>query len=47
MDESELIAERRRLKRSRSWWRGAAIIVAAGLIAVAACGSDLARRYQP
>lgn len=47
MDEGELIAERRRLKRSRSWWRGAAIVVAAAAIAVAAGGSDLARRYQP
>jgi len=47
MDEGELIAERRRLKRSRSWWRGAAIVVAAVAIAVAAGGSDLARRYQP
>jgi len=47
MDEGELIAERRRLKRSRSLWRGAAILVAAGAIAVAAGGSDLARSYQP
>ncbi|MCA3262468.1 MAG: signal peptide peptidase SppA [Telmatospirillum sp.] len=47
MDEGELIAERRRLKRSRSWWRGAAIVVGAAMIAVAAGGSDLARRYQP
>jgi protease-4 len=47
MDEGELIAERRRLKRSRSLWRGAAILVAAATIAVAAGGSDLARSYQP
>jgi protease-4 len=47
MNEGELIAERRRLKRSRSLWRGAAIVVAAAAVAVAAGGSDLARSYQP
>ncbi len=47
MTEAELIAERRRLKRSRSLWRGGAIVVATLAIAALIGGSDLARSYQP
>jgi protease-4 len=47
MNEAELLAERRRLKRSRSYWRAGALFVAAAAIAVLAGRSDLARSYQP
>ena len=47
MNEAELIAERRRLKRSRSLWRGGAILVAAAALAVFVGRSDLAASYQP
>jgi protease IV len=47
MTEAELIAERRRLKRSRSLWRGGAIVVATLAIAALIGRSDLAGSYQP
>jgi protease-4 len=47
MIEPELIADRRRVRRSRAFWRGGAILLGAGLLAVAAGHSELARDYSP
>ena len=47
MNDPELLVERRRLKRSRSLWRAASVLVAAGAIALLAGGSDIARNYGP
>jgi len=47
MNEAELIAERRRLKRSRAFWRGGAIAVAAAALAVFVGRSEFAASYQP
>ncbi|MFM7347350.1 MAG: signal peptide peptidase SppA [Tagaea sp.] len=47
MTDPELIVDRRRLRRSRSLWRGAAILLGVGVLAVAAGRSELARDYSP
>ena len=47
MDDPELLAERRRLKRSRSFWRTACVLVVAGAIALVAGRTGLATRFSP
>ncbi|MCA3244896.1 MAG: signal peptide peptidase SppA [Azospirillum sp.] len=47
MTDSELIADRRRVRRSRSFWRAAAILLGVGVVAVAVGRTDLAREYSP
>ncbi|MBL8806006.1 MAG: signal peptide peptidase SppA [Rhodospirillales bacterium] len=47
MDDPELLAERRRLKRSRSFWRTACVLAVAGAIAFVAGRSGLATRFTP
>jgi protease-4 len=47
MNDPELLVERRRLRRSRSLWRAASVLVAAGALALLVGGSDIARTYSP
>jgi protease IV len=47
MIEPELIADRRRLRRSRALWRTAAILAGLGAIAVAVGRSNLVAEYNP
>lgn len=47
MTDPDLIVDRRRLRRSRSLWRAAAIVLGLGAIAIAAGRSDLAREFSP
>jgi protease-4 len=47
MDSPELLAERRRLKRSRSFWRTACVLVIAGAAALVAGRAGLVERFTP
>ncbi|MBI1245050.1 MAG: signal peptide peptidase SppA [Alphaproteobacteria bacterium] len=47
MDDPELLAERRRLKRSRGFWRAACVLVIAGALALLVGRSGLATKFTP
>ena len=47
MNEPELLVERRKLKRSRTLWRAACVLVAAGSLALLFGRSELIRQYTP
>jgi protease IV len=47
MNDPELLVERRRLKRSRSFWRIASVLIAAGALALLLGRSGLVAEYTP